>query len=123
MSGNIGLGSVISDYLHVEKSGKFKSGGESYTDKIQFTTTINGSLKPSIDIARKGGEAIKASADLTGIRKDQHALTIYLSPSESSDKAGGVQQVQILQMPAVRVRADVLRLPPPLSLPPPRVQQ
>lgn len=112
MTGNIGLEGVVKEYLAMLKSGKFKSGGEGYTDKIQFTTTMNGSLKPGIDLARKPGPTIKASGVIEGIRKDVHVLTISLTPREDSEKSGAVQQVEITQIPAVRVRPDVLRFPP-----------
>ena len=114
MTGNIGLEEVILDYIlyKEDEAGKFKTGGESYTDKIQFTTTVNGSIKPGIDIARKPGPTVKASAVLDGSRKDVHQLTIFLAPPGGDDKSDAVQQVVITQMPAVRVRTEILRLPP-----------
>ena len=113
ITGNIGLDGVIRDYIAMLRSGKFKAGGESYTDKIQFTTTINGALKPGIDLARKPGPTIKASADISGSRKDVHILTLFLTPPGDGDgEKGGSQSVVITGMPAVRIRGDILRLPP-----------
>jgi hypothetical protein len=112
ITGSVGLAIVFKEYLAMLKSGKFKSGGEAYTDKIQFTTTINGALKPSIDLAGKPGPSLKISGAVEGIRKDIHSLTVSLGPSDEGDKAESTQQVIITQMPAVRVRPDVLRMPP-----------
>jgi hypothetical protein len=111
ITGNIGLEIVIREYIAMLNSGKFKAGGESYTDKIQFTTTINGGLKPSIDLARKPGPTVKVSGDISATRKDVHALTLSLAPPEG-DKSAGAQEVVISRMPAVRIRGDVIRLPP-----------
>lgn len=113
INGNVGLAEVFADYMKMLRSGKFKTGGESYTDKIQFTTTINGALKPGIDIARKPGPTVKVSADLNGSRKDLHIVTVALSPGDvDGDKGGAVQNLVITSMPAVRIRGDIIRLPP-----------
>jgi hypothetical protein len=116
ITGNIGLDGVFREYIEMLKSGKFKSGGESYMDKIQFTTTVNGGLKPAIDLARKPGPTIKASADINASRKDLHILSVFLTPPDGSDKAGdkagGAQELAITRMPAVRIRGDIVRLPP-----------
>ena len=60
MTGNIGLEGGR-EYLAMLKNGKFKSGGESI-QTIQFTTTMNGSLKPGIDLARKEGPTARLRA-------------------------------------------------------------
>lgn len=113
INGNIGLETVVADYITVANNGsQFQSASESYSDKIQFQTTINGTLTPAIDIARKGGPAVKASADLAGDRKDLHSVKITLSGPGDGDKDGAVQPMLITSMPTVRVRADVIRLPP-----------
>lgn len=112
ITGNIGLAEVFGDYIEMLKNGKFKSGGESYQDKIQFTTTINGALKPGIDLARKPGPTIKVSADMNASRKDLHIVTVFLTPPGDGDKEGTVQNLVITSMPAVRLRGDIIRVPP-----------
>jgi hypothetical protein len=110
IQGSIGLDEVFNSYIDIGKNGKFDTGGESYTDTIRFTTSINGSIKPSVTLA-KAGRTITAEADLTATRKDVHELKVFLTPPSSS-KALPAQKVIITQMPAVRVRARVERQPP-----------
>jgi uncharacterized protein YukE len=119
ITGTIGLDEVIWDYMVMthridrQKGTKFQSttAGDSYRDKIRFTTTINGALKPGINLSKRMGQLIEASADIGADRMDVHELTIYLTPP-GAPTAGSPQEVIIKQMPAVRVRARALEQSP-----------
>ncbi len=112
MQGNIGLEEVIIEYLRLRQSERLVATGESYSDKIQFTTTLNGALKPSVAIARSIGQKISAEAEIGISRKDKHEVTLTLSPRSAPGAPLETQPIAIVQLPAVRVRANVVRLPP-----------
>jgi hypothetical protein len=111
MQGNIGLAEVLQEYMRVRDEGKLKSTGEVYSDKIQFTTTVNAVLSPSVSLTRSFGQRITADASLVASRKDIHELTLSIAPKGVADTAGA-QKVVITQMPAIRIRPSMIRPPP-----------
>lgn len=109
ITGEIGLNEVISDYMTVatRKGQRFQSANDSYRDKITFTTAINGSLNPGINLSKRMGQLIQASIDLNADRTDVHELTIFLTPPGAL-ATGGTQELIIRQVPPVRVRAKTI---------------
>lgn len=115
ITGEIGLAEVLGDYLRVSdlKGQKFHLGGasDSYRDKITFTTAINGSIKPGINLSKRIGQLIDVSADLTADRMDVHEVTIFLTPPGATPGASA-PGIIIQEMPPVRVRARLVEQSP-----------
>lgn len=82
--GRIGLDEVITEYLTILRSkfalSEVASSGKTYMSIITFTTTIDGSIKPSATIARSSGDRYVGNALLSGQRQDVHEATIVLMP-------------------------------------------
>lgn len=112
ITGTIGLDRVLDDYLRAAAVGKFKTGGESYTDRIQFTTKINATLKPQVDLIRKVPAIVKVQGELTADREDLHELTVFLSPAEANRASAAGAELIIKKIPDLRVRS--LDVQPPL---------
>jgi hypothetical protein len=115
ITGDIGLNEVISDYMTVSRMvkgrQKFQTSGDSYRDKITFTTTINAGLTPGVNLNRRMGQLIEARADLAVNRTDIHELTMFLTPPGELP-TGGTQELVIRQMPPVRVRGRLVEQSP-----------
>lgn len=106
ISGKIGLDEVIHQYMAVAKDSKFKTAGESYRDKIQFTTTLNGSVNPGFSLVRVSGVRLGSDATLGARRDDLHEVTILLYPYVA-DKVPAPTKMEITniaQMPDLRVK-------------------
>jgi hypothetical protein len=116
ITGEIGLAEVISDYIRVTavKGGKFhpQTSNDSYRDKITFTTTLKAGLTPGINLSKRMGQLIQASADFTLNRIDVHELTIFLTPPAPAGSGGSAQEIIIREMPAVRVRTRAVEQSP-----------
>jgi hypothetical protein len=105
---------VITHRINKSQSAGFQSGGagDSYRDKIAFTTTISGGLNPGINLSKRMGQLIEASADFGVSRIDNHELTIFLSPPGTVAGTAAPTEIIIRNMPAVRVRARQLEQSP-----------
>ena len=86
--GHIGLDEVITQYLTVlDKKLVLKetaSSGKTYSSIITFTTTIDGSIKPSTSLTRSDGDKLSANSTVMGQRDDVHEATIVLVPPSLS---------------------------------------
>lgn len=115
ITGEIGLAEVIQDYMRVTeiKGQKFQLGGnnDSYRDKIIFTTTVNGSINPGIELTKRMGQLIEASADIGADRTDAHEVTILLTPFGKTP-GGSAPGIIIEEMPTVRVRGRLVEQTP-----------
>lgn len=102
ISGRIGLDEVIDQYIVIQKRTKLSAAAEpsaqTYKSVITFTTTIEGSLKPSITVTRASGQKFSGSSTLMGQRQDIHEVTVVLvpPPSTKSPDADQVVNVRIL---------------------------
>lgn len=121
VNGSVGLDEVMTTYMRVafgpgpgdwENGQRFKAGGESYQDKITFTTIVNAGVKPSIDITKGVPQLAQVLVDTSAKRTDTHILTIYIAPPGGDDSSKSVQTIVVSQMPSLRVRSRVWRAPP-----------
>ena len=71
-----------------------------YTDQIIFTTTIGGSVNPSVTLRPVALEEVSASLDIGGSREDLHSVTVNLTPPSAATDAG-VTRVQIVSEPGL----------------------
>jgi hypothetical protein len=69
---------------------------DAYTDTILFTTTLTGSLTPSIALNPTLRESASASIGSTHTRVDKHSVLIALSPSGAGDAKEQIQKVIVL---------------------------
>lgn len=88
IKGRIGLDEVIMQYLRIV-DGKFAladtaMAGKTYSSIITFTTTIDGSIKPSASITRSSGDRFSGNGVLSGQRQDLHEATIVIVPPAKS---------------------------------------
>lgn len=114
ITGSIGLDEVIGSYIKILRKGNsFNSNDkESYKDKIEFTTTVNASINPSVTLTKLSGHEAKAEGSFGATRKDVHTVTIFLKSPGSGGSKSKPQSVAITSMPTLRVRAHVNRQPP-----------
>lgn len=111
ITGDIGLAEVFLNYKRVSDSGKVNRGIASYQDTITFTTTLNGSVTPSINLARGPRRRIQADATFSAVRSDVHELFLELAPPATKSPAPA-QKIVIEQMPQVRAKTRIEELPP-----------
>lgn len=82
--GRIGLDEVIEQYLNVQRKTKLSQladpSGQTYKSVLTFTTTIDGSIKPSITITRASGRRFAGNSAMAAQRQDIHEVTIVLIP-------------------------------------------
>ena len=89
ISGHLHTGKIVAQYLDLRDDGlDFQERDKVHSRAIVFTTTLNGSVKPSFSIApvTKGFNTISGNLDLTADRMDQHQVTVRLRPQS---KIGG----------------------------------
>jgi hypothetical protein len=101
ITGSIGVSEVINEYLmileqsitdqeiddgkkaiEIKKLKQIYDKTNGYADIISFTTTVNGSLTPSITLAPTVRETFSLSGILKGTRIDLHSVGLGLSPLE-----------------------------------------
>jgi len=120
ITGNIGIEEVIAQYFDIvdrakrdsdtqkgssddDEAGKTKpifAKTDAYTDALTFTTTLSGSVTPSIILTPTLREQFTGSVGASATREDVHVVTISLLPVDSgpSDKdADKITKVQIIQ--------------------------
>ena len=125
--GSIGLAEVLGQYFAVinrvrykksddngdddqEKKIKvFAKGGESYTDTIIFTTTINGSVNPSVSISPTSRELFSGSLNFGASRKDYHSVIVGLSAVEDDNSADKITRVLLIQQDDAGLLADQVK--------------
>jgi hypothetical protein len=107
ITGSIGVAEVIEQYLKVQalKEGKLDKG-QSYTDQISFTTTVNGAINPSFTISPTPLTQVAGSFSASATRKDVHVVFISLAPP-SADAPGE----QITNVRLIKDDDDVLFFP------------
>lgn len=103
ITGNIGVEEVVREYLKIEESGKF-SGADAYYDRIEFTTTMNASLRPEGSLNRKIGQTIVLKPELKANRQDVHEVKLSLSPPSDGKPAAAIGYVEIKKLPELKVR-------------------
>ena len=82
VSGNIGLKEVFEQYLMLTNRKKVNLGkSDSYTDTITFTTTLDGSLGPTLTLTPATGKIFTSGLTIGGIRKDVHQLIVAIAPA------------------------------------------
>jgi hypothetical protein len=124
IKGKIGVEEVIAQYLRLldrartdqegehseEVGGKFKTifaNTDAYTDTLQFTTTLSGSISPSIVLNPTLREQFNGSFGVSGSREDVHIVSISLKETTSgeSDKdTDKITRVQIVPDDGLEVR-------------------
>lgn len=88
ISGRVGLNEVISEYLKIQGNAKLAKNVDAkptlYGSQLLFTTTVGGSVKPSISITRASKRAFKGGSNFAGERKDEHELLVTLAPPSTT---------------------------------------
>ncbi len=84
ITGVVGMDEIVSTFAKLAKMNLLEKGGgnaASFTDILEFTTTIKASVNPSIELNAVPGHLrlTEAKASLSGERKDVHRLTVALS--------------------------------------------
>jgi len=105
ITGNIGIGELIMQYLQVIAANKL-SPGQSFTDTIQFTTTINAGVNPSVDLKNLHAVVIKGGANLSADRSDIHEVIVDIAPPETSTKPANVAGLRVESLPEMNVRLE-----------------
>lgn len=97
--GRIGLGEVINQYMTVLKNKLTLSNetgaGLTYSGIVTFTTTVDGSIKPSAIITRSSGDKFTGSSTILGQRQDIHEVTIALVPPKSTQPADADKTINV----------------------------
>jgi hypothetical protein len=117
ISGYVGLNEVIDQYYSLLSEGKIKfDKGQSYQDTIQFTTTLNGSVNPQLNLIPTKNHLVKSEFTVGGKREDFHELVIYIALPQSEAESKPVE-VSVARMPSVNMRIvpDILSVPYPTS--------
>ncbi|CAK07666.1 MULTISPECIES: hypothetical protein [Rhizobium] len=99
IAGKIGIAGVIQDFMRLTLFGNLagraenRSGPPTLAERLQFTTTITGSISPKIVFAGPGGPSWRlADASLSSAvatRTDNHQVTIGLAIASSDAGAVG----------------------------------
>jgi hypothetical protein len=67
------------------KARKIFAKTDSYVDTLTFTTTLTGSINPSVTLNPTPKDQFAASLGWSGTREDQHTVTISLSSADGDD--------------------------------------
>jgi len=94
ITGSIGLGKVVETFVEISEQG---GGKDSFVDTLTFTTTIGGSLGPSVKInpVPNSFRLVSATATIAADRTDVHKVTISLAfPQDKPDPGAGQKKKQ-----------------------------
>lgn len=86
ISGSIGMDKVVESFMKLSDQG---GGKDSFIDILTFTTTIGGSLHPSVTLSpvQHSFRLVSGSLDVSGSRKDVHKVTVSLAFPVKQKKA------------------------------------
>ena len=78
ITGRIGLDEVVRTYFVLDRGG---TELRSFSDQLSFTTTIGGSIKPSVELNPLAGQLrlTEASGSLVANRTDVHKVRIVIA--------------------------------------------
>ena len=105
ITGRIGIGELIGEYLDIiEDDARFKATKTKdgvYSDRLLFTTTINGGVTPSVAL-NPGIAELKLNGNFGASRKDVHEVIVDIAPSQP-DKGADKTQMAVALTSAVEV--------------------
>jgi hypothetical protein len=115
--GNIGMGELLDQFLRINNSVRLvKREKESkdkkiFTDKLQFTTTLKGGVRPSLVLSPSTGHTVRFNGDFNADRKDLHEVIVDIQPgSEPVDAPADSKEpketakMSIEKMPDLSIR-------------------
>ncbi|GAA0771961.1 hypothetical protein GCM10009077_04080 [Roseibium denhamense] len=94
ISGEIGMYEVLNTFFNISRS---VTTVNAYTDRIEFTTTISGSVSPSIELSR--ADLTNASAKVSAGRVDTHQL-LFTVDVDDGKSFQVINREQILRLPS-----------------------
>jgi hypothetical protein len=97
-NGRNGDGSHAEEGEDAAKAKRVFARTEAYVDTISFTTTLTGSLTPSVTLTPASGERLTASLGGSASREDVHTVTISLSAPERDDAGDGKEKITRFQL-------------------------
>ncbi len=84
VTGDTGVDSFISEFFEIRKNNKNKGKDDTFSDKITFTTQLDGGLKPSLKLVPVTGSTVNISGNLSAQRIDQHDIQLTIQRPKSA---------------------------------------
>lgn len=118
VTGNIGIGELIDQFLRVNhavklaKRDKDSKDKKVFHEKLQFTTTLKGGLKPSLVLSPSNGHTVKFDGDFNSDRSDLHEVIVDILPGieladaapEPKEPKDAETKISLVKVPNLSIR-------------------
>jgi hypothetical protein len=93
LTGNVGMTDLVRQYLKLAKL----YGPSDLTDTLTFTTDVNGTVNPSINLTPSSGAHIKANINSFAQRLDTHTIIASIAPIQKPEEIANRAQAREAQ--------------------------
>lgn len=109
VTGNIGMAELVEQFLQINHDVKLVKEKKIFSEKLQFTTTLKGGLKPSLMLSPSTGHTVRFNGNFDADRIDLHEVIIDILPGTElveapSEIKSTETKMNIVKVPDLRIR-------------------